>query len=144
MIAAAPFHSRPAKKRLQHTIGTCAIFLSPWASAQSGIPDPSSELQRQKTSIGRPFGVSDPLPSTKSCKLMVPIKQVTPSSPFKAVLIGCQVWTWLFMAQKKPMRPTRSNGISLLANPSQIYFFHHKKAAPEMFLDRPNLDFLTH
>jgi hemolysin activation/secretion protein len=47
MIAASPFHSRPAKKRLQHTVGTCAIFLSAWASAQSGIPDPSSELQRQ-------------------------------------------------------------------------------------------------
>jgi hemolysin activation/secretion protein len=47
MIAALLLHGRTAKNRLQHSVGTCAIFLSAWASAQSGIPDPSSELQRQ-------------------------------------------------------------------------------------------------
>lgn len=47
MIAALPLHRRPARKRLQHIVGTGAIFLSTCASAQLGIPDPTSELQRQ-------------------------------------------------------------------------------------------------
>lgn len=47
MTAASPLHRGPAKKRLQHIVGTGAIFLSTCASAQLGTPDPTSELQRQ-------------------------------------------------------------------------------------------------
>jgi hemolysin activation/secretion protein len=47
MIAASTRYRGQAKKRRQHIVGTGALFLSACASAQLGIPDPASELQRQ-------------------------------------------------------------------------------------------------
>lgn len=47
MIAASPIHSGLNKDRLHNILGTSAFFLSAVTSAQSSIPDPSQELQRQ-------------------------------------------------------------------------------------------------
>jgi hypothetical protein len=69
MIAALLLRAGTAKNRLQHSVGTCAFLLSAWACAQSGIPDPFSELQGHKTAIGWSIAVHDALPINKDVQV---------------------------------------------------------------------------
>lgn len=87
MIAASPLHRQRAKKRLQHIFGSGAIFLSACASAQLGIPDPASELQRQdrqRQELRQSLEVSPWSPSSRT--LQTPNHQRLPDEQPCAVI----------------------------------------------------------